>query len=95
MALGDSTFHGVLIGRLIGGIIKPMALKDEVPMRRNSPTAKSFVIHDDRDLVKEKERLTGFIDRFAAGGRTVCAVHPHPFFGKAHAAVGDPDVQAP
>jgi len=82
MALGDSTPPRVLIGRLIGGIIKPMALKDEVPMRRNSPTAKSLVIHDDRDLAKEKDRLTGIIDRFAGGGPAVCAVHPHPFFGK-------------
>jgi hypothetical protein len=32
MALGDSMPPRVLIGRLIGGIIKPMALKDEVPM---------------------------------------------------------------
>jgi hypothetical protein len=82
MALGDSTPPRVLIGRLIGGIIKPMALKDEVPMRRNSPTAKSLVIHDDRDLAKEKDRLTGIIDRFAGGGPAVCAAHPHPFFGK-------------
>lgn len=82
MALGDSTPPRVLIGRLIGGIIKPMALKDEVPMRRNSPTAKSLVIQDERDLAKEKERLTGTIDRFAAGGPAVCTQHPHPFFGK-------------
>jgi Protein of unknown function (DUF1569) len=82
MALGDSTPPRVLMGRLIGGIIKPMVLKDEVPFRRNSPTAKSLVIHDDRDLAKERERLAGIIDRFAAGGPAVCAAHPHPFFGK-------------
>src|SRR5260370_28391282 len=64
-ALGDSTPPRVLIGRLIGGIIKPMALKDETPFRRNSPTAKSLMIHDDRDLAKEKDRLTLIIDRFA------------------------------
>ena len=82
MALGDSTPPRVLIGRLIGGIIKPMALKDEVPMRRNSPTAKSLVIHDERELTKEKERLTATIDRFVAGGPAVCTAHPHAFFGK-------------
>jgi hypothetical protein len=48
---------------LIGRMVKPMALKDEVPMRLNSPTAKSRVIHDDRDVAKEKERPTGI--RFA------------------------------
>jgi Protein of unknown function (DUF1569) len=82
MALGDSTPPRVLIGRLIGGIVKPMVLKDEVPMRRNSPTAKSLLIQDARDLAKERERLTAIIDRFAAGGPAVCTPHSHPFFGK-------------
>jgi hypothetical protein len=82
MALGDSKLPRVLVGRLIGGIIKPMALKDDVPMRRNSPTAKALVIHDDRDLPREKERLTALIDRFASGGPAVCTAHPHAFFGK-------------
>ena len=81
-AVGDSTPPRVLIGRLIGGIIKPLALKDDEPMRKNSPTAKSLVIHDERDLAKEKERLTIIIDRFAAGGPAVCTAHPHAFFGK-------------
>ena len=82
MALGDSTPPRVLIGRLVGGIIKPLALKDETPFRRNSPTAKSLVVQDDRDLAKEKERLTAMIDRFVAGGPAVCTAHPHAFFGK-------------
>jgi hypothetical protein len=82
MALGDSTPPRELMGRLIGGIIKPMVLKDEAPFRRNSPTAKSLVIHDDCDLVKERARLTGIIDRFAVGGPAGCTPHSHPFFGK-------------
>jgi hypothetical protein len=40
------------------------------------------VIEDERELVKEKERLTATIDRFAAGGPRVCTAHPHAFFGK-------------
>ena len=82
MALGDSKLPRVLMGRLIGGIIKPMVLKDEVPMRRNSPTAKALVIHDNRDLPKEKDRLSALIDRFAVGGPAVCTSYPHAFFGK-------------
>ncbi len=82
MALGDSTPPRALIGRIIGGMVKPMALKDETPFRRNSPTAKSLVIQDERDLANEKERLTRVIDRFAAGGPAVCTPHPHAFFGK-------------
>jgi Protein of unknown function (DUF1569) len=82
MALGDSKLPRALMGRLIGGIIKPMVLKDEVPMRRNSPTAKALVIHDNRDLPKEKDRLSALIDRFAVGGPAVCTAYPHAFFGK-------------
>jgi hypothetical protein len=81
-AVGDSTPPRELIGRLIGGIIKPMALKDDQPMRKNSPTSKSLVVQDERDLTKEKESLTGMVDRFVAGGPAVCTAHPHAFFGK-------------
>ena len=82
MTLGDSRPPRVLIGRLFGGIIKPMALKDDEPMRRNSPTVKCLVIQDNRDLAEEKDRLTAIIDRFVAGGAATCTAHPHPFFGK-------------
>ena len=37
---------------------------------------------DDRDLAREKDRLTAIIDRFAAGGPAVCTPQPHAFFGK-------------
>jgi len=82
MALGVNTPPRALIGRLVGGIIKPMVFKDEVPMRRNSPTAKSLVVDDNRDLIKEKDRLTSMVDRFANGGPAVCTPRPHAFFGK-------------
>ena len=71
-----------LIGRLIGGIIKPLALGDDKPMRRNSPTVKGLVIVDERDLATERERLCLAIDRFAAAGRSGCTAHPHSFFGR-------------
>ena len=71
-----------LIGRLIGGIIKPLVLGDDKPMRRNSPTVKGLVIVDERDLTEERERLGAAIDRFAAAGPSGCTAHPHSFFGR-------------
>jgi hypothetical protein len=68
------------IGRLLGPIAKPDFLSEK-PMKHNSPTDKSFVIHDERDFVAEQERLLGLIDRFAAGGPGGCTRHPHSFFG--------------
>ena len=37
---------------------------------------------DERDFVKERERLSGLIDRFAVGGTAGCTKNPHSFFGK-------------
>jgi hypothetical protein len=82
MALGDKTPPRVLVGRIMGWIVKPMALGNDEPMRRNSPTAKSLVVQDERDLGTERTRLCGLIERFAAGGPNGCTTHPHAFFGR-------------
>lgn len=82
LALGDKTPPRVLMGRIFGWIVKPLALRDDGPMRRNSPTIKDLVVQDERDLRTERERLSGLIDRFAAAGRAGCTKHPHSFFGR-------------
>src|SRR4029077_19875815 len=68
MAVGDRIPPRMLLGRIIGGLVKPMALRDDEPMRRNSATVKGLVVQDERDLGTERERLRGLIDRFAAAG---------------------------
>ena len=70
------------IGRLIGSAVKRVALRDEEPMRRNSPTARELVINDDRDFAVESERLCEAIGRFAVAGPAGCTTHPHAFFGR-------------
>ena len=82
LALGDKTPPRLLVGRIIGGMIKPKVFQDDEPMRRNSPTMKGLVVNDERELGKERERLHGLIDRFTAGGPEVCTAHPHSFFGR-------------
>ena len=37
---------------------------------------------DERDLGKERDQLSGLIDKFAAGGAAGCTRNPHSFFGK-------------
>jgi hypothetical protein len=71
-----------LPARLIGRLVKPMVLRNEGPLRKNSPTAKSLMVADERDLGKERERLSGLIDRFTAGGAAGCTKNAHSFFGK-------------
>ena len=82
LALGDKTPPRVFVGLLIGWIVKPLALGNDEPMRRNSPTVKDLVVRDERDLRTERERLLALIDRFAAAGPAGCTTHPHSFFGR-------------
>lgn len=82
MALGDTLPPQMFLGRIIGRIVKPMALGNDEPMRRNSPTVPSLVVSDERELEAERTRLCGLIDRFAAAGPQGCTTHPHSFFGR-------------
>ena len=82
MALGDRRPSGSIVGRMVGHFIKPLVLRDDAPMRRNSPTVKDLLVQDHRELDEERERLSGLIDRFVAAGPAGCTQHPHAFFGR-------------
>jgi hypothetical protein len=81
-AVGDRIPPRLFLGRIIGRIIKPLALGNDQPFRRNSPTTKDLVVQDERDLGAERERLCALIDRFAAAGPKGCTKNPHSFFGR-------------
>ena len=74
--------QGALPARLIGRLVKPLVFRNEDPLRKNSPTAGSLIVADERDLGKERDRLSRLIDKFAAGGAEGCTRNPHSFFGK-------------
>jgi transposase InsO family protein len=80
-AVGDKRPPRLFVGRLLGRIVKPRVFANDEPMRRNSPTTKDLLIHDDRSLESETARLRQLIDRFAKGGPAGCTTHPHSFFG--------------
>jgi len=81
MAVGDLRPPRVLIGRIFGPLVRRVALGNDRPMERNSPTAPALLITDERDLDAERQRLVTLIDRFHAGGPARCTTHPHAFFG--------------
>ncbi|HEY0022899.1 MAG TPA: DUF1569 domain-containing protein [Longimicrobium sp.] len=82
MALGDTRPKRMFIGRIIGPLIKWLAIRNDEPIRRNSPTAPDLVVAGERELERERERLSTLIDRFAAAGPAGCTTHPHSFFGR-------------
>jgi Protein of unknown function (DUF1569) len=80
-AVGDICPPRIFLGRILGPMVKSKVLRDEKPMGRNAPTAKSLVVADERDLAMEQKRLCALIDRFASAGPQGCTKHPHTFFG--------------
>ena len=82
MALGDIRPPRMLFGRMLGLIIKPLALRNDEPMHKNSPTVKGLMVQDERNFETEREQLYKLIDRFAKGKTQGLTNHPHSFFGR-------------
>lgn len=82
MALGDCTPPRMFIGRVLGPVVKKLALGNDEPMRKNSPTVPAITVADQREVEAERVRLLGLLDRFSEGGPAGCTSHPHPFFGR-------------
>ena len=82
MAVGDLKLPRIFMGRIFGRLIKSLALKDDQPLRRNTPTVDALIVRNVPDLPTEQERLIGLINRFAAAGPAGCTTHPHSFFGR-------------
>jgi len=80
-AVGDSFAPRMFLGRIFGPIARSRVLRDEAPLQRNMPTAKTLVVSDERDLARESQRLCALIDRFSLGGPQRCTTYPHTFFG--------------
>ena len=80
MASGKIDPPRILIGRILGPLVKPI-YTNEKPFSRNSPTDKKLVIAERRDFEIEQSRLKRCVREFHEGGESKCTTHPHPFFG--------------
>lgn len=81
VALGEMQLKRTLMGRLLGGMAKKKLL-DAHPFGKNYPTAKEFIIKEDKNFEEEKQKLIDCIQRFSSGGAAGVSKAPHPFFGK-------------
>lgn len=81
VGVGDKFPPRIFMGRILGPIFKSVFLSEK-PLRKNTPTDKSFLVIDQRNFEKEKAKLIGLIDKFANGGEAKVTRHPHSFFGK-------------
>jgi len=80
VATGKRAARRLLIGRLLGPLFKSRYY-DDSQFTKNSPTHPTFVIREERDFAKEKDRLIGLVREFSAGGEAKCTTAPHSFFG--------------
>ena len=82
LALGERTSQRSALGRVIGGVVRRLALRDDRPMIHNAPTGPGLAMHtSERDLETERGRLLAALDRFVAAGPGGLTREPHFFFG--------------
>lgn len=80
MISGKKKYKQAFIGRLFGKLILKNVLKDEKPMRRNTPTIPELRIKENNgNVLSEKMRWIALIEEYAHFSNHNFV---HPFFGK-------------
>lgn len=67
--------------RLLGKMLKKKVLYGN-EMKKNSPTAKEFIITENIDFEKAKADFISNFSRFASEGKSSITLMNHPFWGK-------------
>jgi Protein of unknown function (DUF1569) len=79
MTLGKTKYKRGFIGLLFGKMALKQNLKDETPLRRNTPTLPEFIIKDTGNLAAEKMKWLALMDEYEHFSNHDFV---HPFFGK-------------
>src|SRR5258708_37227801 len=79
MASGRLVLPRILIGRLIGPLVKPI-YTNEKPFSRNSPTDPKLVVSDRRDFLRGQEQIKLKVRQFYEGRGGAWTPPPPPFF---------------
>jgi hypothetical protein len=77
---GELKMKRGIVGLLFGKMARKKLFSPQ-PWARNLPTAPQFKIAGEREFDVEKQKLVGYINRFATEGCTITSTM-HPFFGK-------------
>ena len=77
---GDKPRRQQLIGKLFAPFVRK-SLLGEKPFSKGSPTDPTFVIKDERDFNREKDRLVGLVEKFCQRGREAAGQQEHSFLG--------------
>ncbi|OCX50905.1 hypothetical protein BEL04_19470 [Mucilaginibacter sp. PPCGB 2223] len=77
--LNNTPLPRIPISRLFGKLVLKAVLKDDAPLRRNSPTAPGFKITGDGNIEADKATWITLIQSYP---EKAPATFMHPFFGK-------------
>ncbi len=78
---GDNPRPQKLIGKVFAPFVRKGLLGDK-PFSRGSPTDPAFVVRDERDFAREKERVAALVEKFCARGQNEAGRETHSFFGR-------------
>ena len=81
VATGETPRKQAFIGRIFAPFVRS-SLLGEKPFSRNSPTDPAFIVKDEKDFGKEKERLTRLVNTFCESGPEKASTRIHSFLGK-------------
>ena len=81
VGMGRLELPSVFMMKIFGPMIRKIIFSDK-PLKKNSPTAKNFVILDERHFETEKTNLLRALEDFAAMGNENKLQPAHKYFGK-------------
>ena len=80
MVLGNKTYKQVFIGRIFGKMALRNVLKDEKPLKRNTPTIPDLIIKETNgQIANEKMKWIALLEKYEHFTNDNFI---HPFFGK-------------
>jgi hypothetical protein len=79
MIFGEKQYKQMFMGRLFGKMALKNMLKDDKPVRRNSPTVTGFAVSENGDYRSERTKWINLLNRYEHFSNNAFV---HPFFGK-------------
>ncbi len=80
-SVSDDKGKVTFMGRIFGKMARKMVLADDKPFKQNLPTAKEFIVTDERNFERERRKLLSILELLKDKGPNGVADKVHPFFG--------------
>ncbi len=82
MAIGTKKMKRMFLGRIFGRIVLKKTLKNDVPLKKNSPTVPGLIVKGRKDFNKEKDDFIRVLSTLGMMKIEDFNDKVHPFFGK-------------